>query len=103
MEAQKKRTAFAWAMYYEEVNKSHCTELDIYTRQQSIIEEIPLHLVKELEELNKKLKKRIECPICFEVIEDGDLKIPFCGHKYCNSCYNVIDKCAICRKIFNKR
>ncbi len=99
---EKKRTSYAWGRYYEEVNKNHQLQVAIWEKQQEIMEDIPIHLVKELQDLNNKLKVKIECPICYGIISDEKLKIPFCGHKYCIDCYNRLDTCAICRKKFYK-
>ena len=48
------------------------------------------------------LPAEIECPICFEVIQKGELEITNCGHKYCKNCYDKLvettNKCALCKK-----
>ena len=52
---------------------------------------------------NVKFKtKRIECPICLDVIETGKLKLTNCGHIFCQECYDRIDVCALCRQNLNK-
>ena len=50
----------------------------------------------------KELKKKLECPICLNIIDEGKLKIIGCGHKYCEDCLSKIDKCAICRRNIRK-
>ena len=71
-------------------------------RSSNIDKSLPTHLVEELEEMCIQLKKEIECPICLEPIEKGQLKISYCGHKYCKTCFSQIDKCCICRRPFKK-
>jgi len=102
----KKQTAYAWAKYYEEVSSSHDNNVTLYNNHQAIMEgaeELPSHIVGEIEKMCKELKKDIECPICLDVIGHGKLKITGCGHKFCEECFNNIDTCAICRKKINKK
>jgi hypothetical protein len=100
----KKQTAFAWAKYYEEINSSHIDDVHQYNQIQVFteVEDIPLHIIVEFKNMMKELKKKIECPICLEIIEGDDMKLTGCGHKYCSKCYDQIDKCAICRKSIKK-
>ena len=37
-----------------------------------------------------------------EIIDEGKLKITGCGHKFCEKCFDKIDKCAICRRNIRK-
>ena len=96
----KKQTSFAWAKFYEAENNQHLEDMvqfkkiEVFTE----VEDIPLHVVAELKSMMKQLKKKIECPICLEVIEVDDMKLAGCGHKYCSHCFEKIDKCAVCRK-----
>lgn len=100
----RKQKAFAWAKYYEALAASHTNTVAHYTTINTIVEEVPelpVHLVEEYKQMMKDLHKQIECPICMEIIDD-ELKITGCGHKYCNQCFQHIDKCAICRKKIKK-
>ena len=102
MTTNKKQTAFAWAKYYEEVNTTHelCKKMyKLYEEQDNGSE----YLTTQLKECFIELKKKIDCPICLEVIELENLKISSCGHKYCNTCYEELmkmeePKCALCKK-----
>ena len=102
----KKRTSFAWAKYYEEMGRSLVTDTSQYHLSVRVIENIPeslpTHIIKELEDNIAELKKKIECPICLEIIERGSLDVSNCGHKYCKGCLSRLKettkKCAICRK-----
>ena len=99
----KAQTKYAWAKYYEERNISHnddIVEFEWKTKLVNIeeMENIPIHIVNELKQMIKELKKKIECPVCLTIIDGDDLKISNCGHKYCNKCYDKLEKCAICRK-----
>ena len=102
----KKQTAYAWAKYYEMFSQEHNQSVQRFRQNISVLEhsdELPIHLVNEIEELNKKLEKDIQCPICFETIEEGHLKISICGHKFCDECFPQLDKCATCRRKFKNR
>ncbi len=104
LRTQKKRTAFAWAKYYEEMGNSLVSDTRQYTLNNRVLESpsLPPHIIKEIEENNSFLKKNIECPICLEIIDKGNLDISNCGHKYCKGCFKRVKettkKCAICRK-----
>ena len=102
----KKRTAFAWAKYYEEASNNHEQNVNHYHSNSTILngdDELPQHIVNEIEKMTAELKKEIECPICLDVIKIGELKISGCGHKYCDACFPKIDKCAICRRKINHK
>lgn len=96
----KKQTSYAWAKFYEAESNQHLENVVQYQKIEvfSQVEDIPLHIIAEFKEMMKQLKKKIECPICLEVIEVDDMKLAGCGHKYCSTCFEKIDKCAICRK-----
>lgn len=102
----KKAKAFAWAKYYEALNEAHHNDIAHYNTVTEFVLsgdlELPKHMVDEYAELCKELHKKIECPICFDIIEE-DLKITGCGHKYCSTCFERIDTCAICRRKIKKR
>ena len=102
----KKQRAYAWAKFYEQFNNTHNREFMNYSQNLSILEysdELPIHLIHEIESLNKELRISIECSICLDIIALGKLKISICGHKYCNDCFPKLDKCAICRRQFIKK
>ena len=102
----KKQTAYAWAKYYQETTSNHEQNVNHYQANTTIlngVDEMPQHIVEEIEKMTAQLKKQVECPICLEVIEVGALKISGCGHKYCGECFKQIDTCAICRKKINHK
>jgi hypothetical protein len=100
----KKKTAYAWAMYYKQIEEKHNAELlhfqqlEAINNQEKALENLPNNLVNEFAEMAKSLKKKLECPICLDVIESDTLTITGCGHKYCKTCRKKIKKCAVCRK-----
>ena len=100
----RKQKAYAWAKYYEELTVNHYLFQQQYNTIQPILglDILPNHLVNEIENMMKELKKKLECPICFEIIDEGKLKITGCGHKFCENCFNQINKCAICRRNIRK-
>jgi len=100
----KRQRRFAWAKYYEEMRNSHVSNINTYELNTQIegVENLPTHLVDEIQEMNKELKRSIECPICMEIIIIGSLSITGCGHKYCTTCLSQLDKCAICKRKIKK-
>jgi len=106
-----KRVAFAWAKYYDEVNRelrSDHRHYELYTRTSSDVS-IPSHIISEMKEMAAALKKKWECPCCLDFIEDDALQITNCGHYYCKECLeqwkgtqktNGKEKweCAVCKR-----
>lgn len=45
----------------------------------------------------------IECPICYDTVELCDTKTTPCKHIFCNSCYEKLNDCALCRCSIQKR
>ncbi len=128
----KRQRAYAWSKYYKELEKTHDQQIQILhllalvrenvllfgsmasgsstdpididapARAPDALPEMPNHLTTEFEDMLEKLKKSVECPVCLEPIEKGKLKITGCGHKYCETCFAKIDKCAVCRRKIKK-
>ena len=101
----QKQKAYAWAKFYQSSQELHHHILYHHNTIQQVREEVrdlPNHLVVEIEKMVIELKKKLECPICLDIIEEGKLKITGCGHKYCEDCLSQIDKCAICRRNIRK-
>jgi hypothetical protein len=99
----EKQRKYAWGKYYEAVEGRHIEQVSNYLMTKSLlekVEDIPDFVVKELNDLHKELKKSVECPICYDVLEN--FKLSNCGHKYCKTCYDKLidttNKCALCRK-----
>lgn len=84
----RKRTAFAWAKYYEATNADHHGAVVHHAVLQSNIADpaIPKHIKNALTEMAGELKKKWDCPICSDMIPDGGLEISNCGHFYCKPC-----------------
>ena len=100
----KRQTSFAWGKYYEEVSQSHQSDTETYHQVANVVETetTPQFIIDELSHLLVELKMKIDCPICLDIIDAGDIGISKCGHKYCNSCLEKLKtttkSCAICRK-----
>ena len=98
----EKGKKYAWAKYFNEVNTQLDTNTQHYNRMKMLVEIIPTHIKDEYIAMLKELKKTIECPICMNVIDNNDLQLSNCGHKYCKTCFDRIltdsNKCAICKK-----
>ena len=109
-----KRVAFAWAKYYEATNADHHNAIAQYTRliANSYDPAIPAHIKTVLLEMSAELKKKWSCPICLDIIPDGDLAITNCGHFYCSDCLDTLKahartsdpsanakwECGVCRR-----
>ena len=67
---------------------------------------VPRYLHDHYIDLLKGLKKDIECPICFDIIDLDDIYIEFCGHPTHRACNlkwrendnDIISKCIVCRR-----
>ena len=107
----RRQTAFAWAKYYECVNNSLHDDHEHYIAYNTAVAEdtIPEHIKSQLKEMATALKKKWECPICLDMIDDGDLDITNCGHCYCKQCLAQLKQthknqekpkweCAVCRR-----
>lgn len=106
-----KRCKFAWAKFYSTQDEARQDALAQHTALTRVVSEdaIPTHIKKELKQMAKTLKKKWECPICMEFIQDGALKITNCGHFYCAPCLKRLQdtaqeadqakwSCAVCRR-----
>jgi len=109
----KKQKAFAWAKYFEQVRGALHGDHETRVVYERIVEDggIPHHIKEEMKAMAVALKKKWECPVCLEMIEDGELEITNCGHYYCKGCLATMIqqykrahphedkwKCAVCRR-----
>ncbi len=98
----KKQTAYAWAKFYEASRIQLVSDIEAYNQIDTLPPETPDFVLEQLKEFHIQLKKKIECPICLDIIEPEKLGISKCGHKYCDACLEKLKittkKCAICRK-----
>lgn len=103
-----KRRAFAWAKYFDVVNREHDNAYDHYETIVNIVQsqELSEFVKKQLIEMGEELKKTWECPVCLEFIKKENLDITPCGHYYCKPCLAELKKrpdengqvsCGICR------
>ena len=99
---------YAWGQFYEKQEEHYILQTETYNTIKQFkdkiteVETIPIHIQNEYKEMCGLLKKKLDCPICLDLIEPNQLQISSCGHKYCKDCYSHIDKCAICRKMLKK-
>ena len=102
----KKQTCFAWAKYYEAEANRLRGDIAVYNNLNQLPPETPEFVLTQIKDLMVELKKKIECPICLDIIEPTELGITKCGHKYCKSCLDRLKttskKCAVCRKTLCK-
>ena len=88
LENANRRVKYAWARYYAVINADlHEANVNhvVYVRMADD-REIPEHVKTELRAMASALKKKWECPVCTEMIEDDHLEITNCGHYYCKPC-----------------
>ena len=106
---EKKKTAFAWAKYYEQLEENQRSNIGRYQVLQSVNEnaETPQFVIDEMKDMIAKLKLELECPVCMEIIDPKQIEITRCGHKYCKTCVERIkettQQCALCRKPMKPR
>lgn len=111
----EKRRKFAWAKYYEAMNRelehAHIVVgmVQPYLAQplgrfESRPTNMPTHITNDFYEMARSLNKTFECPICMEMPPTKEeMVITFCGHIYTKACLEQLKsqpspKCAICRK-----
>ena len=98
----KKQTAYAWAKYFEASRIQLISDIEAFKQITTLPPETPEFVLEQLKEFHIQLKKKIECPICLDIIEPKKLGISKCGHKYCQECLDKLKtttkKCAMCRK-----
>ena len=63
-----KRTKFAWAKYDEVANDNHRVAFRQYSSLNKAADDrqVPEHIKEELKNMAKELKKKWECPICYD-------------------------------------
>tara|TARA_R100000951_G_scaffold115995_1_gene126048 strand:+ start:750 stop:1112 length:363 start_codon:yes stop_codon:yes gene_type:complete len=115
IKALERKAKMGWASYYRLQEEHHSQisglstiicmlNLKINESDNDEKEHIPDFLKNELVEMYDKLKKEIECPICFTELKSDEIKFSSCGHKFCGECLSKLDNCAICRKkIYRKK
>ena len=83
-----KKRAYAWAKLYEAWNDNHNQDARQYVVLQRIADDvaIPTHIKDTLVAMATELRKKWDCPICVDIIPEGELEITNCGHFYCKSC-----------------
>lgn len=106
IENLERRRRYAWAQFFNLARETHEEAYEEYAKGSSLLRtheaSLPKHFVDEYMELVQSLRKKVECPVCLEVMGKNELEITVCGHKYCKGCFKELTKCAICRKEFQK-
>ena len=111
-EAQVKRAKFAWAKYYNEINRQieqvpvilSIVNNSGIQRINGRIErpaELPTHLTNEFMDMAEQLNKDFTCPCCLDLVNKNTAHITFCGHILCKECESKLPapkKCPNCRK-----
>lgn len=65
------------------------------------VDELPApfeHIINDYKDMCVDLKKT--CPICFLEYNKDTIVVTKCYHHLCNECYKRIDKCHLCRQVF---
>ena len=100
-----KGKSYAWAKYFEQERTANDEATKYHKKLLSLTSDtcdIPAHVKTELIGMMSELKKKIECPVCLELIDTEDMEITRCGHKYHKNCIATVqandNKCPTCRK-----
>jgi hypothetical protein len=103
----EKKAKIGWAMYYNELEETHCLIQQNYELVKKLNnlnantenQKLPSNLVDEIRELYDVMKRKVECPICYEEMESNDFIISACNCKvkYCKDCYDKLNECAMCK------
>ena len=104
------KSKVGWACFYRSEQENHklqvehMEELKQFKNNISEQQHIPTFIENEITEMIGKLKLQVSCPICLDELESDCIKFSSCGHKYCETCLEKIDTCAICkRKLYKKK
>lgn len=107
----RRQKAYAWAKFYEARTDNLRQDRIVYRTIENTTELLPAHIKTEFLEMAKTLKKKWECPVCMDFIEEDKLEITMCGHFYCKGCLEKWKqtekdkgkekwKCGLCNKQF---
>ena len=110
-EKEKRKSKYAWACYYREMNNQFENNLfQLDTIKEIVFVDNPNakiegHLENYISSLYEKAKEKVECCICLEPITKDTLHIQGCGHLLHKDCYNNLAKhstttikCPLCRQ-----
>ena len=91
---REKQRAYAWAQFYAVRNEQLHDDHQQYDTFNRVADDraVPEHIKAELKAMATALKKKWECPVCMDMIDDGDLVITNCGHFYCKACLEAWKK-----------
>ena len=99
----------AWFHYFEERRDNIALRLRIVERAGLSTKKIspqdpatlPPHLVADFMAMAQELQKKLECPVCLELVTPENVSISKCGHTFHKTCFDECrtrsDKCPICR------
>ena len=105
----EKKAKIGWAMYFKEQEEHHTLMVENYELMKKLNtmntdtttenQKLPSNLVEEIKELYTVMKRKVECPICYEEMSSDDFIISSCNCKvkYCKCCYEKLNECAICK------
>jgi len=108
-EALERKMKKGWAMYYEKINEMADMANTIFSEfsvgvdeDNNLVRDFPVHISDEFFDMCKKLHKDYNCVICLELVEKGKFKMTWCGHTYCQACFDKVKEqykvCSICKK-----
>jgi hypothetical protein len=90
----------AWTSFYNLFDEN----LKLYEKLEDIKkskDQSSEFLLKQFVEMFDELKKKAECPICYDALKKDNLSVSSCGHLHCKECIGKIEECSICkRKLF---
>lgn len=111
----ERKAKTGWAVYFKHEDENHQLHFENYQLMKKLNEltksnentnnqDLPSNLVDEIRELYDVMKRKIECPICYEEMSSKDFIISSCNckTKYCKTCYDKLNECAICKFKYKK-
>lgn len=111
LKSLERKSKTGWACFYkvqEDNHKLNQENYELLKKLKNITNEdnqnLPENLVNEIREFYEVMKRKIECPICYDEMGSKDFIISSCNckTKYCKACYDKINECSICKYKYKK-
>ena len=103
MSCSRTKSTEAFYDLQEAMNEDLNVRLGRYEEHRQLLQakvkskELPVHVQGIL---IAALKKDVECPVCYQVLnrEAPGIQVTLCGHIFCKPCHKQLKACALCRK-----
>ena len=111
--ALERKAKTGWALYFRADEENYILQEQNYNlikKMKNVIDtneahKLPTNLEDEIRELYNVLKRKIECPICFDEMSSEDFVLSncYCRTKYCKTCYEKLNECAVCKNKYKNK